>query len=182
QRSATPGMPTATPMPDADLRTRAAAYFRDLQERICAALAELDGKAAFREDAWQRPGGGGGRSRVLADGGLFEKAGVNFSEAAGRLRPLQEMVRRLLLPAPQGRAARRRRHLLRLPRRRPRRAVRLRARLRRRPPGRLLADRAPPQGPAVHGARARLPGVPPRPLRRVQPDLRPRDPVRPEDG
>jgi coproporphyrinogen III oxidase len=72
-------------MPTADLRTRAAAYFRDLQDRICAALAELDGQAAFREDAWERPGGGGGRSRVLADGGLFEKAGVNFSEVAGQL-------------------------------------------------------------------------------------------------
>jgi coproporphyrinogen III oxidase len=72
-------------MPDADLRPRAAAYFRDLQDRICAALAELDGQAAFREDAWQRPGGGGGRSRVLIDGGVFEKAGVNFSEVAGQL-------------------------------------------------------------------------------------------------
>src|SRR5262245_38201370 len=68
-----------------DLRARAAAYFRDLQDRICTALADLDGKAAFREDAWQRPGGGGGRSRVLTDGGLFEKAGVNFSEVAGQL-------------------------------------------------------------------------------------------------
>jgi coproporphyrinogen III oxidase len=72
-------------MPDADLRTRAAAYFRDLQDRICAELAELDGQAAFSEDAWERPGGGGGRSRVLTDGGLFEKAGVNFSEVAGQM-------------------------------------------------------------------------------------------------
>src|SRR5262245_5002972 len=72
-------------MPDADLRTRVAAYFRDLQDRICAVLAELDGETAFREDAWERPGGGGGRSRVLTDGRLFEKAGVNFSEVAGQL-------------------------------------------------------------------------------------------------
>ena len=72
-------------MLDADLRHRAAAYFRDLQERICTALAELDGKAAFHEDAWERPGGGGGRSRVLADGGLFEKAGVNISEVFGEM-------------------------------------------------------------------------------------------------
>ncbi len=71
-------------MPDANLRSRAAAYFRDLQDRICAALAELDG-SAFREDRWERPGGGGGRSRVLTDGGLFEKAGVNFSEVSGQL-------------------------------------------------------------------------------------------------
>jgi coproporphyrinogen III oxidase len=72
-------------MPDADLHTRAAAYFRGLQDRIGTALAELDGRAAFREDAWERPGGGGGRSRVLTDGGLFEKAGVNFSEVAGQM-------------------------------------------------------------------------------------------------
>src|SRR4051812_33139601 len=63
-------------------RPRAAAYFRDLQNRICAALEALDG-SCFREDAWDRPGGGGGRSRVLADSGVFEKAGVNFSEVFG---------------------------------------------------------------------------------------------------
>jgi coproporphyrinogen III oxidase len=72
-------------MPDADLRGCAAAYFRGLQDRICAALAELDGSAPFREDLWQRSGGGGGRSRILADGAVFEKAGVNFSEVSGQL-------------------------------------------------------------------------------------------------
>jgi coproporphyrinogen III oxidase len=71
-------------MPDTDLRSRAAAYFRDLQDRICAGLAELDGTTAFREDRWERPDGGGGHSRVLTDGGVFEKAGVNFSEVAGQ--------------------------------------------------------------------------------------------------
>jgi coproporphyrinogen III oxidase len=65
----------------------AAAYFRTLQDRICAGLAEVDGRAAFREDAWQREGGGGGRSRVLTDGAVFEKAGVNFSEVFGRMSP-----------------------------------------------------------------------------------------------
>jgi coproporphyrinogen III oxidase len=49
-------------------------------------LQTLDGQR-FHEDAWQRPGGGGGRSRVLSDGGLFEKAGVNFSDVFGNLRP-----------------------------------------------------------------------------------------------
>src|SRR5436309_462018 len=63
---------------------KAAAYFRDLQDRVCAALEAVDG-TRFREDAWQRPGGGGGRTRVLADGGIFEKAGVNFSEVFGEL-------------------------------------------------------------------------------------------------
>ncbi len=68
-------------------KDQAVAYFRDLQERICAGLEKQDGPGRFREDSWQRPGGGGGRSRVLADGGVFEKAGVNFSEVAGQMSP-----------------------------------------------------------------------------------------------
>lgn len=60
-------------------------YFRDLQDRICAALEALDGAGRFREDPWQRAGGGGGRTRVLAGGNVFEKAGVNFSDVAGQL-------------------------------------------------------------------------------------------------
>jgi coproporphyrinogen III oxidase len=71
-------------MPTEPLRDRAAAYFRDLQDRIVAALEAIDG-ARFREDSWQREGGGGGRSRVLADGGVFEKAGVNFSDVHGEM-------------------------------------------------------------------------------------------------
>lgn len=57
-------------------------YLTDLQDRICQALAAEDGKA-FSEDAWERDGGGGGRSRVLEEGNLFEKAGVNFSHVFG---------------------------------------------------------------------------------------------------
>src|SRR5262245_20860607 len=68
-------------------RTRAALYFRELQDRICAGLETLDGQARFREDTWQRPGGGGGRTRVLVEGGVFEKAGVNFSEVSGQMTP-----------------------------------------------------------------------------------------------
>src|SRR5436190_21212394 len=74
-------MPTTSPFIE-----RAADYFRDLQDRIVAALERADG-TRFREDSWQRPGGGGGRTRVLADGGRFEKAGVNFSDVHGALRP-----------------------------------------------------------------------------------------------
>jgi coproporphyrinogen III oxidase len=69
------------------LHSRAADYFRSLQDTICAALEALDGSGRFREDAWQREGGGGGRSRVLAEGAVFEKAGVNFSEVFGRMAP-----------------------------------------------------------------------------------------------
>jgi coproporphyrinogen III oxidase len=66
------------------MQIRPADYFVILQDRVCAALTELDGQSSFREDAWARPGGGGGRTRVLADGGVFEKAGVNFSEVFGQ--------------------------------------------------------------------------------------------------
>ena len=58
-------------------------YLEGLQERICDALAELDGKKTFVEDAWTRAEGGGGRSRVLEEGGVFEKAGINFSHVHG---------------------------------------------------------------------------------------------------
>ena len=57
-------------------------YLLDLQDRICAALTEEDGQA-FAEDAWDREQGGGGRSRVLENGNVFEKAGVNFSHVHG---------------------------------------------------------------------------------------------------
>jgi coproporphyrinogen III oxidase len=63
------------------------AFLRGLQDRICAAIEQLDGDAKFVEDAWQRPAGGGGRTRVLRDGGLFEQAGVNFSRVNGNRLP-----------------------------------------------------------------------------------------------
>lgn len=59
------------------------AYLLQLQDDICAALAEEDGAADFIVDEWQRPEGGGGRSRVLTDGAVFERAGVNFSHVRG---------------------------------------------------------------------------------------------------
>lgn len=69
------------------MHARAAEFFRGLQDRICAGLAKVDGVAGFREDTWERPGGGGGRSRVIADGHVFEKGGVNFSEVFGEFSP-----------------------------------------------------------------------------------------------
>lgn len=63
------------------------AYFLDLQERICAAFETLEGEARFREDRWERPGGGGGRTRVLEGGAVFEKGGVNFSHVTGTALP-----------------------------------------------------------------------------------------------
>ncbi len=67
------------------LRNRTEEYLRTLQDRICAALEEIDGGARFREDAWERPGGGGGRTRVMQKGRVFEKGGVNFSAVHGEL-------------------------------------------------------------------------------------------------
>jgi coproporphyrinogen III oxidase len=62
-------------------------YVRALQEEICTALERADGSARFREDAWIRPGGGGGLSRVLEGGAVLEKAGVNTSLVHGELPP-----------------------------------------------------------------------------------------------
>ncbi len=62
-------------------------YFRTLQDQICQALERVDGKGHFHEDTWDRSGGGGGRSRVIMEGGVFEKGGVNFSEVFGEMNP-----------------------------------------------------------------------------------------------
>jgi len=62
-------------------------YFRTLQSRIVDALEAVDGRA-FRRDEWVRPEGGGGIARVIEDGGVFERGGVNYSHVTGdRLPP-----------------------------------------------------------------------------------------------
>jgi coproporphyrinogen III oxidase len=58
-------------------------YIQDLQDRICLALEEADGTARFIEDEWQRPEGGGGKTRVISNGAVFEKGGVNTSVVFG---------------------------------------------------------------------------------------------------
>jgi coproporphyrinogen III oxidase len=58
-------------------------YILDLQNRICASLEQLDGKATFAEDTWERPEGGGGKTRVISKGNIFEKGGVNTSIVFG---------------------------------------------------------------------------------------------------
>ncbi len=63
------------------------AYLRGLQDSICSALETADGKSRFRRDSWERPGGGGGESRILTDGDLFEQAGVGFSHVFGDKMP-----------------------------------------------------------------------------------------------
>ncbi|MCM4150130.1 oxygen-dependent coproporphyrinogen oxidase [Arenibacter sp. N53] len=60
-------------------------YIQQLQDRITAKLETVDGEAKFREDLWERPEGGGGRSRVIENGAVFEKGGVNISAVHGAL-------------------------------------------------------------------------------------------------
>lgn len=60
-------------------------YIKTLQDTITFQLEKMDGKAIFKEDVWKRPEGGGGRSRILENGEIFEKAGVNISEVFGEL-------------------------------------------------------------------------------------------------
>ena len=62
-------------------------YLLSLQDNICKAFEQLDGSGRFREDSWTRDEGGGGRSRVMEDGAVFEKAGINFSHVFGATLP-----------------------------------------------------------------------------------------------
>ncbi len=69
-----------------EIREEMVAFVHELQDTICEEVAAVDG-GTFREDEWEREGGGGGRSRVLQGGDVFEKAGVGVSVVMGELRP-----------------------------------------------------------------------------------------------
>lgn len=69
------------------VRARFEKMIREVQDSVCAALEDVDGGGKFKEDVWSRPGGGGGISRVLQDGNVFEKAGVNVSVVYGVMPP-----------------------------------------------------------------------------------------------
>ncbi|GAB4283612.1 MAG: oxygen-dependent coproporphyrinogen oxidase [Oscillatoriaceae cyanobacterium] len=73
--------------PPADSRSRVSQFMKGIQDEICQGLEALDGSGQFQEDSWERPEGGGGRSRVIRDGGIFEQGGVNFSEVWGTQLP-----------------------------------------------------------------------------------------------
>lgn len=66
-------------------RNQIAEDYKTIQDEICAALENLDGHAAFEEELWEREGGGGGRTRVIQNGKILEKGGVNFSAVHGHL-------------------------------------------------------------------------------------------------
>jgi len=78
-------------VPDA---TVVKAFLLDLQHRICAGLEQLDGQASFAADSWTRTEGGGGTSRVLTQGAVFEQAGVNFSHVTGAAMPASATAHR----------------------------------------------------------------------------------------
>ncbi|MGL6132946.1 MAG: oxygen-dependent coproporphyrinogen oxidase [Prochlorococcaceae cyanobacterium] len=69
--------------PPANSRQRARDLLLGLQDSICAGLEQLDGEGRFLEESWERAEGGGGRSRVIKAGRVFEQGGVNFSEVQG---------------------------------------------------------------------------------------------------
>ncbi|HEY9763408.1 MAG TPA: oxygen-dependent coproporphyrinogen oxidase [Trichocoleus sp.] len=78
----------------ADSRERVSQAFRQLQDTICHQLEVLDGAGTFQQDEWERPEGGGGRSRVIKQGDVFEQGGVNFSEVWGQSLPPSILVQR----------------------------------------------------------------------------------------
>ena len=78
---------TSVSLPPEDAKARVSQFMQGIQDEICAGLEQLDGKGKFREDSWQREEGGGGRSRVMTDGNIFEQGGVNFSEVWGKNLP-----------------------------------------------------------------------------------------------
>lgn len=67
------------------IKTQFTSYIQNLQNEICSALEEIDGKSSFHEDDWDREGGGGGKTRVIEKGNVFEKGGVNISTVHGEL-------------------------------------------------------------------------------------------------
>ncbi|MBW4655996.1 MAG: oxygen-dependent coproporphyrinogen oxidase [Kaiparowitsia implicata GSE-PSE-MK54-09C] len=81
-------------LPPSDSRERVSAFLKQLQDSICDGLETLDGGGQFQEDSWVRDEGGGGRSRVMKGGEVFEQGGVNFSEVWGKDLPPSILVQR----------------------------------------------------------------------------------------
>ena len=77
-----------------DMVSQVKAYLLDLQDRICAELEQEDGQATFQEESWDREQGGGGRTRVITEGAVIEKGGVNFSHVFGTQLPASATANR----------------------------------------------------------------------------------------
>ncbi len=78
-------VPATPPMVQSDKRSQVQKYFEQLQDTICSTIEGLDSKERFREDVWKHHEGGGGKTRVIENGAIFEKGGVNTSAVSGRL-------------------------------------------------------------------------------------------------
>lgn len=81
-------------LPAPEAQTRVRQFMQQLQDEISQRLENLDGVGKFIEDSWERPEGGGGRSRVMREGAIFEQAGVNFSEVWGSHLPASILTQR----------------------------------------------------------------------------------------
>lgn len=80
-------------------KTTIATYFQALQSSICQAIEQADGSGVFEVETWERPGGGGGRSRVLQEGTILEKAGVGFSAVHGTTHEAMQRMLKISEPA-----------------------------------------------------------------------------------
>ncbi|MBD1900089.1 oxygen-dependent coproporphyrinogen oxidase [Trichocoleus sp. DQ-A3] len=85
---------SAKVLPPDDSKARVSQFMQQLQDQICEGLEQLDGVGKFQQDAWEREEGGGGRSRVLREGAVFEQGGVNFSEVWGQQLPPSILAQR----------------------------------------------------------------------------------------
>ncbi|MGK7921275.1 MAG: coproporphyrinogen III oxidase, partial [Trichodesmium sp.] len=89
-----PQKTSSVSLPVSSTKNRVSQFMQTIQDEICDGLEKLDGISKFEEDSWERPGGGGGRSRVIRDGGVFEQGGVNFSEVWGEQLPPSILTQR----------------------------------------------------------------------------------------
>jgi coproporphyrinogen III oxidase len=92
--TSTSSQQSAPQLPPSDSRDRVSQFLKKLQDEICQGLEQLDEAATFQQDAWEREEGGGGRSRVMKDGAVFEQGGVNFSEVWGKTLPPSILAQR----------------------------------------------------------------------------------------
>ncbi len=92
--ASTPQTTSAQMLPPADAKERVIQLMQHLQDKICQALEQLDGVGKFQQDMWEREEGGGGRSRVMREGAVFEQGGVGFSEVWGSHLPPSILAQR----------------------------------------------------------------------------------------
>ena len=81
-------------LPPANAKERVSQWLQQLQDKICQGLEQLDGVGKFQQDVWEREEGGGGRSRVMREGAVFEQGGVGFSEVHGSHLPPSILTQR----------------------------------------------------------------------------------------